>query len=184
MLFWVNCRHKLNPGKHSQVSSLVLSSVWLHYCTSRRHVLLFDSECMCVQTVLAAIWNIIEWWWDGKHISWAMENSCSISHFLSFSLATSSLSSIFHHPSISVQTFCPLSPLNTQWCLSASSLLGLSNTQGWHTNKSPHTHMRTYKYSLFWPGPLGWVNISIIYHKSPTTHSGRPAEGWSKLLPQ
>lgn len=36
-------------------------------------------------------------------------------------------------------------------------------------------HTYTLSYRLFWPRPLGWVNISIIYHDSPTAHRAAPA---------
>lgn len=117
---------------------MLTSSVWLPHEPA-----VCLCVCVCAHTALAASSNIIKWWWDGSHVSWAMENSCSISHFLSLSLPTLFLPSNSPAPpsaSISVQTLCPLSPLNIQWCLSDLSLLGLSNPLGGHTNTRAHTH--------------------------------------------
>lgn len=52
------------------------------------------------------------WWWDGRHVHFVdiLSNSCSISQFLSLHLHSPYLPVAF----ISVQTLCPLSPLNIQ----------------------------------------------------------------------
>lgn len=104
-------------------------------------------------------------------------NSCSISQFLSLSLL---LRLPCHSGStvISVQASCPLSQLNIQWCLSDTRLTGLSNA--WQPMYT-HIPQKQY-YSLLWPRPLGWVNISIIYHKSPTTHRGPSRRGIVRVV--
>ena len=146
--------------------------------------------CVCVCLCLHSS-NIIKWWWDGRHVSlgdgkqlfnFTLPLALSSYTLFTFPLPYSPPTHTHPHPPPYLsKPYVLLSRLNIQWSLSDRSLLGLSKAIGWHTNTlshtHTHTHTHTHQYSLFWPRPLGWVNISIIYHNSPYNTVRPPSRG-------
>lgn len=160
---------------------MLTSSLWLLCCTSQWQVFVCVGmsvrACACTQhsRQAQALLN------DGaiKGTSARRWKTAVQFHTSSHALCTYTLFSLHSPllpppPSLSKPN-APLSPLNIHYCLLDRSLLGFFHIHQGGT----HIHTHKLNYSLFWPRPLGWVNISIIYCNSPTTQRAGPAGDWA-----
>lgn len=119
----------------------------------------FFFRCVCVYMHPA----LTDWGTDSMSSSVdfsTTSNSCLISQFLSLSIPTI-LPCLYVWTAVSVQP-------------QAASLSWIYN-DAFHTAalRSSNALQPTFEHDSFlWPRPLGWVNISIIYRKSPTNRRG------------
>lgn len=154
--------------------------VWLHP-PSHKLAAYFG---VCAYAALTSNTNIINWWQDRRHVR-PIETAVR-----------------FHTSSHSL--YCPLPPSHPRHTPPPPPYLSNSHVHFFYLiyndafqtaapkvfflNQWGYTQIHwcrhTHQYSLFWLKPLGWVNISIIYHSSPTTYRGRPAEGLREFSPQ